>query len=173
MRLKKKVALITGATGGMGRAEAKLFAKEGAFVVIAARKEELGKKLVDDIMEDGGTALFVQLDVSEQEQWAEAVKQVKEQFGALHILVNNAGTNAPALLPKVDMDIWNKVFATNVTGTLLGIETCAPLMRASGGGSIVNIGSIGGMTANFSTAYSSSKWALRGVSGSAAYNLAG
>ena len=97
---------------------------------------------------------------------------MKETFGALNILVNNAGSNAPALIPAVDLKVWNEVFAINVTGVLMGIQACAPLMRDSGGGSIINIGSIGGMTGNFSTAYSSSKWALRGLSRSAAYNLA-
>ena len=173
MRLENKVALITGATGGMGSAEARLFAKEGASVVIAARKEDRGRELAQEIQDAGGKALFVRLDVTDQEQWANAVRQAKEAFGALHILVNNAGTNAPAVLPMVDMDVWNKVFATNVTGILVGIQICAPLMKESGGGSIINIGSIGGMAATFSTAYSSSKWALRGLSKSAAYTLAG
>lgn len=173
MRLENKVALITGATGGMGSAEARLFAKEGASVVVAARKEDRGQALVQEILEAGGKAIFVKLDVTHQEQWTQAVQRAKDAFGALHILVNNAGTNAPSVLPKVNLDVWNQVFATNVTGILIGIQTCAPLMKESGGGSIVNIGSIGGMAATFSTAYSSSKWALRGLSKSAAYTLAG
>jgi NAD(P)-dependent dehydrogenase (short-subunit alcohol dehydrogenase family) len=172
MRLENKVALITGATGGMGSACARLFAQEGAAVVIAARKEELAHALAKEISDGGGKALFVKLDVANQEQWTAAVKKTKETFGALHILVNNAGVNTAAVLPYVDMHVWQDVLATNLTGPLMGIQACAPLMKESGGGSIINIGSIGGMTANFSTAYASSKWALRGLSGSAAFCLA-
>ncbi len=172
MRLKNKVALITGATGGMGSACVRLFAQEGAAVVIAARKEDLAHALEKEIKDAGGKALFVKLDVRNQDHWTEAVKKVEDTFGALHILVNNAGVNTPSVLPYVNMEVWQDVLATNLTGPLMGIQACAPLMRKSGGGSIINIGSIGGMTANFSTAYSSSKWALRGLSGSAAFCLA-
>jgi NAD(P)-dependent dehydrogenase (short-subunit alcohol dehydrogenase family) len=172
MRLKNKVALITGATGGMGSAEARLFAKEGATVVLAARKADQANALVREITTAGGKALFVELDVTNPENWTAAVKKVKDAFGALHILVNNAGVNTPSVIPFVDLKVWNEVFATNVTGPLLGIQACAELMKESGGGSIVNIGSIGGLTGNFSTAYGSSKWALRGLSGSTAFCLA-
>jgi NAD(P)-dependent dehydrogenase (short-subunit alcohol dehydrogenase family) len=171
-RLKNKVALITGATGGMGAACARLFAQEGAVIVIAARKEDLANALAKEINDFGGKALFVSLDVANQEHWTDAIKKVKATFGALHILVNNAGVNTPAIIPYVDMEVWQRVLATNLTGPLLGIQACAPLMRESGGGSIVNIGSIGGLTANFSSAYAASKWGLRGLSGSAAFCLA-
>lgn len=172
MRLKNKVALITGGTGGMGAACVRLFAKEGASVVIAARKEDLALALEKEIRAAGGKALFIKLDVSNQDHWTEAVKEVKGTFGALHILVNNAGVNTPAVIPYVDMEVWQNVLATNLTGPMLGIQACAPLMRESGGGSIINIGSIGGMAATFSTAYSASKWGLRGLSGSTAFCLA-
>lgn len=148
MRLENKVALITGGYGGMGRASARLFAKEGA---------------------GGGKAHFVELDVVKQDQWDAAVNHVKEQAGALHVLMNIVGSNALVRFPNVDVEEWNKIFETNVTGTLRGIQTCAPLIRESGGGSMVNIGSVAGITGNFSTGYSSSKWALEGLSRSAAY----
>ncbi|HKU24604.1 MAG TPA: SDR family NAD(P)-dependent oxidoreductase, partial [Candidatus Sulfotelmatobacter sp.] len=169
MRLHNKVALITGGYGGMGRASARLFAKEGATVFIAGRDRERGNALVTEINADGGKAHFVDLDVVNQEHWDAAVTRVKEQAGALHILVNIVGSNALVRLPSVDIDEWNKIFEINVTGTLRGIQTCAPLIRESGGGSIVNIGSVAGITGNFSTGYSSSKWALEGLSRSAAY----
>jgi NAD(P)-dependent dehydrogenase (short-subunit alcohol dehydrogenase family) len=169
MRLESKVALITGSYGGMGRASARLFAKEGATVFIAGRNEERGDALVAEINEAGGKAHFVELDVVNQDQWDAAIVRIKEQAGALHILMNIVGSNALVRLPKVDIDEWNKVFEINVTGTLRGIQTCAPLIRDSGGGSIVNIGSVAGITGNFSTGYSSSKWALQGLSRSAAY----
>jgi NAD(P)-dependent dehydrogenase (short-subunit alcohol dehydrogenase family) len=83
--------------------------------------------------------------------------------------MNIVGSNALVRLPHVDIDEWNKIFEINVTGTLRGIQTCAPLIKDSGGGSIVNIGSVAGITGNFSSGYSSSKWALEGLSRSAAY----
>jgi NAD(P)-dependent dehydrogenase (short-subunit alcohol dehydrogenase family) len=169
MRLEGKVALITGGYGGMGRASARLFAKEGATVFIAGRNEERGNALAAEINDAGGNAHFVELDVVKQDQWDGAIVRVKEQAGALHILMNIVGSNALVRLPKVDIDDWNKVFEINVTGTLRGIQTSAPLMRESGGGSIVNVGSVAGITGNFSTGYSSSKWALEGLSRSAAY----
>jgi NAD(P)-dependent dehydrogenase (short-subunit alcohol dehydrogenase family) len=169
MRLENKVALITGGYGGMGRASARLFAKEGATVFIAGRNEERGDALVAEIIKAGGKAHFVELDVVNQEQWNAAIVHVKEQAGALHVLMNIVGSNALVRFPKVDIDEWNKLFEINVTGTLRGIQTCAPLIKESGGGSVVNIGSVAGITGNFGTAYSSSKWALEGLSRSAAY----
>jgi NAD(P)-dependent dehydrogenase (short-subunit alcohol dehydrogenase family) len=172
MRLKNKVALITGGYGGMGRASARLFAKEGAAVVITGRDEDRGDALVKEITDDGGKAIFIELEVTDQDQWTAAAAQVKETFGALHILMNIVGSNALVMFPEVDIDEWNKIFEINVTGTLRGIQTCAPLIKDSGGGSIVNIGSVAGITGNFGTGYSSSKWALEGLSRSAAYVFA-
>jgi NAD(P)-dependent dehydrogenase (short-subunit alcohol dehydrogenase family) len=83
--------------------------------------------------------------------------------------MNIVGSNALVMLPEVDIDEWNKIYNINVVGTLRGIQTCAPLIKDSGGGSIVNIGSVAGITGNFGTGYSSSKWALEGLSRSAAY----
>jgi NAD(P)-dependent dehydrogenase (short-subunit alcohol dehydrogenase family) len=171
MRLANKVALITGATGGVGSASARLFAQEGAAVVIAAKEENPGNALAKEINAAGGKALFVKLDVSDQKQWDDAVKQVKEKFGALHILVNAAETHELSMITHAGLKTWNKVFEINLTGTLLGIQTCAPLMKASGGGAIVNIGSVAGLAGSFSTAYSATKWGLEGLSRSAAYIL--
>jgi NAD(P)-dependent dehydrogenase (short-subunit alcohol dehydrogenase family) len=86
--------------------------------------------------------------------------------------MNIVGTNAMAMIPEVDLDVWNEVIEINLTGTLRGIQTCAPLMQESGGGSIVNIGSVAGITGSFGTAYGTSKWGLEGLSRSAAYLLA-
>jgi NAD(P)-dependent dehydrogenase (short-subunit alcohol dehydrogenase family) len=169
MRLENKVALITGGYGGMGRASARLFAKEGATVAIAGRNHERGEALAKEITEAGSNAFFLELDVIEQEQWDAAVDQIRERAGALHILMNIVGSNALVMFPEVNIDEWNKIFEINVVGTLRGIQTCAPLIKESGGGSIVNIGSVAGITGNFGTGYSSSKWALEGLSRSAAY----
>jgi NAD(P)-dependent dehydrogenase (short-subunit alcohol dehydrogenase family) len=107
--------------------------------------------------------------VVSQDQWDAAVAQVKEQAGGLHVLMNIVGSNALIRFPDIDIDEWDKLFETNVTATLRGIQTCAPLMKDSGGGSIINIGSEAGITGGFGTAYSASKWALQGLSRSAAY----
>jgi NAD(P)-dependent dehydrogenase (short-subunit alcohol dehydrogenase family) len=169
MRLENKVALITGGYGGMGRASARLFAKEGAIVFIAGRSEERGDALAAEINQTGGKAHFIELDIIRQDQWDAAIAYVKKQAGALHVLMNIVGSNALVRFPKIDIEEWNKLFEINVTGTLRGIQTCAPLIKESGGGSIVNIGSVAGITGNFGTAYSASKWALEGLSRSAAY----
>jgi NAD(P)-dependent dehydrogenase (short-subunit alcohol dehydrogenase family) len=153
----------------MGRASARLFAKEGATVAIAGRSREHGEALAKEITDGGGKAFFVELEVTDQAQWDGAVERVRSEAGALHILMNIVGSNAMVMLPKVDIDEWNEIYNINVVGTLRGIQTCAPLIKDSGGGSIVNIGSVAGITGNFGTGYSSSKWALEGLSRSAAY----
>ena len=172
MRLENKVALITGAYGGMGRASARLFVKEGAAVVLAGRKEERGLALEKEITDAGGKALFVKLDVTDPLQWEDAVQKTKDTFGALHILVNIVGSNELSMIPNVDLEKWNDIFEINVNSVVIGVQSCAPLMKESGGGSIVNIGSVAGITGNFSSAYSASKWALEGLSRSIAYTLA-
>jgi NAD(P)-dependent dehydrogenase (short-subunit alcohol dehydrogenase family) len=169
MRLENKVALITGGYGGMGRASARLFAKEGATVFVAGRSQERGDALVAEIKDAGGKAFFIELDVLNQQQWDAAVAQVKREAGALNVLMNIVGSNALVRFPQVDIAEWNKIFETNVTSIVRAIQTCAPLIKESGGGSIVNIGSVAGITGNFGTGYSSSKWALEGLSRSAAY----
>jgi NAD(P)-dependent dehydrogenase (short-subunit alcohol dehydrogenase family) len=172
MRLQNKVALITGGTGGMGRASARLFAREGATVFAAARHSEPGAALVREIEAAGGRAHFIQLDTTDQAGWDAAVAYVREKAGALHVLMNIVGTNDLTVIPNISMEQWNKVFEVNVNGTLMGIQTCAPLLKDSGGGSIINIGSVAGISGTFSAAYSASKWALEGLSRSAAYTLA-
>ena len=111
----------------------------------------------------------MELEIFNQSQGEAASAGIKAQAEALHVSINIVGSNALIRFPKIDIDEWNTIFETNVTGTLRGIQTCAPLVKESGGGSIVNIGSVAGITGNFSTGYSASKWALEGLSRSAAY----
>jgi NAD(P)-dependent dehydrogenase (short-subunit alcohol dehydrogenase family) len=146
-----------------------LFAREGATVFIAGRKRDRGEALATEITGAGGKASFVELDIVNQDQWDAAVTRVRETTGALHVLMNIVGSNAMVKFPDIDIDEWRNIFEINVTGTLRGIQTCAPLMKESGGGSIINIGSVAGITGNFGSGYSSSKWALEGLSRSAAY----
>lgn len=172
MRLEHKVALITGGYGGMGRASARIFAREGATVFVAGRSRERGEALAAEINGAGGIAHFVELDVVNQDQWNAAVGQIQQQSGALHILMNIVRSNALVKFPDIEIEQWNEIFETNVTSVVRAIQTCAPLMKKSGGGSIVNIGSVAGITGTFSSGYSATKWALEGLSRSAAYTYA-
>lgn len=172
MRLKDKVALITGATGGMGSSSARLFAAEGAAVLVAARHQDQGDALVSQITDAGGRALYVHLDTTDYGEWDRVVATAKSEFGGLNILMNVVGTNDLTLMPDIEPEEWNRIFEINVTATLVGIQSCAPLMKESGGGSIINIGSVAGRSGTPSAAYSTSKWALEGLSANAAYVLA-
>jgi NAD(P)-dependent dehydrogenase (short-subunit alcohol dehydrogenase family) len=115
MRLDNKVALITGATGGMGRASARLFAKEGAAVALGVRHRDKGDALAEHIRDAGGRALVVDLDVTDQGQWTIAIDQINDEFGGLHILMNIVGSNELTVIPDIAVDDWNKIFEINVT----------------------------------------------------------
>jgi 3alpha(or 20beta)-hydroxysteroid dehydrogenase len=159
-RLTGKVALITGAAGGQGVAEAELFCREGASVVLtdidAAAGDALARRL-------GAAALFQPHDVADEAAWQAIVEAARARFGALHILVNNAGTIARQGIAETTLEAWNRTIAVNLTGAMLGMKHCAPAIRDSGGGSIINISSTAGLTAHDDAAYTASKWGLRGL----------
>lgn len=167
-KLDGKVALITGGSTGQGAFEARLFHSEGAAVCIADIADDGGRALAQEIADDGGRAIYLHLDVSSVNDWHDAVGAVKEAFGGLHILVNNAGTISRMGIKTITPDQWQRVMDVNLTGPLFGMQICAPLIRDSGGGSIVNVSSTAGMTAHYDAAYGASKWALRGLTKSAA-----
>lgn len=171
-KLKDKTALVTGASGGQGAAEARLFAQAGARVILADVQDSLGESEAQAIREAGGDAHYRHLDVADQDNWQSVVDGIRDEFGALHVLVNNAGVALRgAGVTNTSLEDWNRVIAVNLTGPFLGIQTAAPLIRDSGGGAIVNTGSIAGMTGHFATAYSTSKWGIRGITKSAAMEL--
>ncbi|MSQ19798.1 MAG: SDR family oxidoreductase [Betaproteobacteria bacterium] len=171
--LEGKIALITGGARGQGAVEAKLFANVGATILIADVLKEPGQALAQSIKAAGGKAEYVELDVTSESAWTAAVAHAKKVHGGLHILVNNAGVSLRGKgMITTSLADWNRVLNINLTGAFLGIQACAPLMRDSGGGSIINIGSAAGMTGHFATAYSTAKWGLRGLSKSAAFELA-
>lgn len=167
-RLQGKVALITGASAGQGAVEARLFAAEGGAVCISDVADAEGRALADSIREQGGRATYVHLDVVDPAQWSAAIEIVSREFGALHVLVNNAGTLSRKNVATIGLADWNRVLAVNLTGPLIGMQACAPLIRDSGGGSIINISSTAGLTAHYDAAYGASKWGLRGLTKCAA-----
>src|SRR5947208_9388919 len=162
-RLANKVALITGAAGGQGTAEAELFVREGTAVVLTDIDAAAGERLAKRLTEQGGKALFRVQDVASEQGWQEIVTAAVSAFGGLHILVNNAGTIARQGIVDTTLEAWNRTVAVNLTGALLGMKHCAPAIRDSGGGSIVNISSTAGLTAHDDAAYTATKWGLRGL----------
>src|SRR5215204_3060967 len=162
-RLAGKVALITGAAGGQGVAEAELFVREGAALMLTDIDQPGGEALARRLAEQGGRVQFRVHDASSEEQWKQIVAETVAAFGALHILVNNAGTIARQGIVDTSLAAWNRTIAVNLTGPLLGMKYCAPAIRDSGGGAIVNISSTAGLTAHDDAAYTASKWGLRGL----------
>jgi 3alpha(or 20beta)-hydroxysteroid dehydrogenase len=162
-RLDGKVALITGAAGGQGTAEAELFVREGAAVVATDVDAAAGRALAARLSAGGGEALFLAQDVADEASWREVVAAALAQFGRLDILVNNAGTIARQGIADTTLEAWNRTLAVNLTGAMLGMKHCAPAIRDAGGGSIVNISSTAGLTAHDDAAYTASKWGLRGL----------
>jgi 3alpha(or 20beta)-hydroxysteroid dehydrogenase len=162
-RLTDKVALITGAAGGQGAAEAELFAREGAAVVLTDIDAAAGEALAQRVAGQGGEALFLSQDVADEASWREVVAAALARFGKLHILVNDAGTIARQGIVDTTLEAWNRTLAVNLTGALLGMKHCAPAIRDAGGGAIVNISSTAGLTAHDDAAYTASKWGLRGL----------
>ena len=162
MRLANKVAIVTGAAGGLGSAQSKLLASQGAKVAVADLAEDPGRKLADDITASGGDAFFVKLDVTSEQSWNAAVEAVVARYGGLHILVNNAGIHLLHNIDDTTPDEWDKVMAVNAKSVFLGTRAAVKAMRKSGGGSIVNISSTAGIIGSrISAAYNPSKAAVR------------
>ena len=162
MRLEGKVALISGSARGMGAAEVRLFAQEGAKVVIADLLEDEGRKLEAEINDSGGKALFVRLDVTNESEWRSAIESAVRTFGKLDVLVNNAAIIRTERVLETTVQIWDDVMSVNAKGVFLGTKSAIPEMRKVGGGSIVNISSGAGITGSQqNAAYHASKGAVR------------
>lgn len=162
MRVQNKVVLISGGAGGIGGATARLLASEGAAVVIADLLEDEGRALEAQIAESGGRALFVRLDVTDEEAWRSAVRSAVDSFGKLDILVNNAGVSHRMGVEETTPEDWDRVMDVNVKGVFLGTKVAIPEMRKAGGGSIINISSIYGLVGSATSAsYHASKGAVR------------
>lgn len=169
-RFDTQTVLVTGGTGGQGTSHVRAFHAEGANVVIGGLDADRGTALADEL---GARARFVRLDVSDQTSWSAAVLAAENAFGALNVLVNNAGVqNPPASLEHTDQATWSRILDINLTGSFVGIKVAAPVLRRAGGGAIVNIGSTMGLggTAHYAP-YVASKWAVRGLTRTAALEL--
>ncbi|MDA1256652.1 MAG: glucose 1-dehydrogenase [Chloroflexi bacterium] len=175
MRLEGKVAIVSGGASGIGEATSRIFAAEGARVVIADVNDELGSALESDIRNDGGEAAYLNLDVTDEDQWRAVVAETVTRFGKLDIVVNGAGISAPGRPPTEQQTVegWDAVMDVNAKGVFLGTKHAIAEMRRVGGGSIVNISSIyGNVGSKGGTAYHASKGACRAFSKAAAIQYA-
>jgi len=165
------VAFVTGGARGQGAAEARAFVRDGARVVIADIRDEEGEALAAEL---GEAAHYVHLDVADEDQWRAAVGAAEAAFGPVTALVNNAGVIRSSPVTEETLDGFRRILDVNLVGAFLGVRAVAPAMTRAGGGSIVNVSSIAGLTAARGTAaYTASKWGLRGLTKTAAIELGG
>jgi len=172
MRLKDKVTLVTGGSSGIGLGISRLAASEGAKVVIAARNHARGEAAAHTLRQSGADALFLAADLRDEIQVMQVVKQIISEFGALHVVINNAGAGAKrsGVTANDEPGVrWSKLVAANLTSTYLVCAHALPELRRTGGGAIVNIASTMGLggTAHYAP-YVASKWAVRGLTRTAA-----
>ena len=162
MRLEGKVALVTGASAGIGAAVARRFAAEGAAVALTDVRTEDGAALSETLNAEGHRTCFVSLDVASESQWAESVAFVTKTLGGPTVLVNNAGIYARRLIENTSATQLDRMLDVNVKGVFFGIKAVLPAMRAAGGGSIINLSSVAGIIGNgYSSDYNASKGAVR------------
>lgn len=159
MRLNKKIAIVTGGGGGIGRASAVRFAKEGARVAVADIDPIIGEETVNLIKKEGGEAIFVQTDVAEPEQIKQLIQITSNTFDGLHIMFNNAGIgNSEVRSVDLSEDEWDRVVDINLKGVFLGIKYAVPEISKSGGGAIINTSSLLGLKGQkYMSAYNASK----------------
>jgi 3alpha(or 20beta)-hydroxysteroid dehydrogenase len=173
-RLRGKVALVTGGGGAMGGAQARLFAAEGAAVVVADLYLEKARAVADEIEAADGRAIASQLDVQRADDWARVVAESEAAFGPVTILCNNAGANVRVGFDEQTEEMWNLILGTILTGSFLGIKAVVPSMRRAGGGAIMNLGSLASIRpGGGSPAYGAGKMGLVALTRSAAASYAG
>ena len=171
MRLKGKVAIVTGGASGMGRSESTIFAREGAQVVVADLLEKEGEETAKAI---GPAARFMKLDVTSEASWQSVIAATEREFGKLDILVNNAGISGTYQPDLTSSEAWDRVMDINAKGVFLGMKHALPALQRAGGGAIVNISSISGFAGqhNVHMAYNASKGAVRIMTKTAAVQWA-
>jgi NAD(P)-dependent dehydrogenase (short-subunit alcohol dehydrogenase family) len=176
MRLKDKVALISGAASGMGAATARLFGREGATVFVADLLDKEGAEVVDSINKAGGAARYLHLDVTDEAGWQAATAEIEKSAGGLDVLVNNAGISGSAEQDLYDTAAWNRLMNINATGVFLGMKHGIALMKKRGaqgkksGGSVINLSSVSGIVGQgfIHVGYNASKGAVRLITKSGA-----
>jgi NAD(P)-dependent dehydrogenase (short-subunit alcohol dehydrogenase family) len=173
MRLKDKVAIITGAAAGMGAATARLFAREGAKLMLTDIDDKDGPGVAADIVRANGTARFEKHDVSSDTDWQRIADATLAAYGRIDILINNAGVSG-SIPDKLDLEMWDRQFSINARGNFLGIRAVVPTMQNQKSGSIVNISSISGVVgqAYVHMAYNAAKGAVRTMTKAAAVQFA-
>jgi 3alpha(or 20beta)-hydroxysteroid dehydrogenase len=171
-RLQGKVAIVTGAAGGIAAAAAARLAQEGALLVLTDANED-GVRRVADELGGGASVRALAHDVTSEEQWQTVLENALEAHGRIDVLVNNAGVFLARALTETSLEDFKRVMEINVTGVFLGMRTVAPAMIEQRAGSIINLSSVAGLMGSpFLTAYAASKWAVRGMSKVAAKELA-
>lgn len=161
--LDGRVALVTGASSGIGEATVKMLADEGASVALAARREDELQNLADSVESDSGDALVVPTDITDEEQVREMVETTHEEFGRLDILVNNAGVMLLEPAAEADTDNWRQMVELNLLGLMNATHATLPIMQEQGEGHVVNVSSVAGRQASpNSSGYNASKWGVNG-----------
>jgi len=173
MRLKDKIAIVTGGGQGIGRATARLFAREGARVVIASRTAAKLEEVKKEIEAEGGEVLALPTDVARAEEVEGLVAATQERFGGLDVLVNNAGIGLRKPVEEVEREDYDRVMDTNLRGMYQGCHFAVPLLKARGGGSIINISSVHGVDGSpLNTVYAATKGGIIGCTRALAAELA-
>lgn len=169
-RLSGKVALITGAGSGMGASHARMLAAEGAKVVLTDVDDQAGTRLAAEIGAD--RAHFVHLNVTDYQEWENAVREAEEVFGKLDVLVNNAGIFTAGSVEEASLEDWRRTIDIDLNGTFYGMKAALPALKKNGTASIINISSIAGLTGfKNRAAYSAAKWAVQGLTRTSALDL--
>ena len=170
-RLDGRVAVVTGAARGMGSEHARCLAARGAALVLVDLSDDDGEQLAADLRERGARATYVHGDVSQVESWQQIRTAALDTFGAVHILVNNAGLVGHRRIRNTRREGWERLLAVNLKGPAIGMQLLAPDIRDAGGGAIVNVSSAAGIDHHPDAAYTASKWGLRGLTKTAAQEL--
>jgi len=172
-RVEGKVAIVTGGAHGIGRATARMLAEEGARVAVTDLDAEAGTEAAEAITEAGGEALFLEHDVTSEDDWARVVREVTDTYGPPDVLVNNAGIYRIEPIEETSVEDWRTLMDVNVTGVFLGLKHCTPPMREQGRGSVINLSSVAGLVGVADhTCYGASKGAVRTMTKDAAIELA-